>query len=170
MKLTAYGAARNVTGTQHLLEVAGKRVLLDCGLYQGRRKESERRNSKLPFDPASIDAVLLSHAHIDHSGSLPTLVKNGFRGRIFSTHATADLCEILLRDTAHIQSTTSSTSTREGRRGERLRSNPSTRRTMLSRRSRGSSVSTTTVPFASRPASRSRSATPGTYLVRRYSR
>ncbi len=104
MKLTAYGAARNVTGTKHLLEVAGKRILLDCGLYQGRRAESEKRNRKLPFDPASIDLVLLSHAHIDHSGSLPTLVKRGFRGPIYATHATADLCEILLRDTAHIQS------------------------------------------------------------------
>jgi len=104
MKLTAYGAARNVTGSKHLLEVGGRRVLLDCGLYQGRRKESERRNRHLPFDPASIDAVILSHAHIDHSGSLPTLVKRGFRGRIYSTHATADLCAILLRDTAYIQS------------------------------------------------------------------
>jgi metallo-beta-lactamase family protein len=104
MKLTAYGAARNVTGTKHLLEVAGKRILLDCGLYQGRRAESERRNRTLPFDPASIDLVLLSHAHIDHSGSLPTLVKQGFRGSIYATHATVDLCVILLKDTAHIQS------------------------------------------------------------------
>jgi metallo-beta-lactamase family protein len=104
VKLTAYGAARNVTGSKHLLEVAGKRILLDCGLYQGRRAESERRNRQLPFDPASIDVVLLSHAHIDHSGSLPTLVKQGFRGSIYATHATADLCEILLRDTAYIQS------------------------------------------------------------------
>ena len=104
MKLTAYGAARNVTGSKHLLEVEGKRVLLDCGLFQGRRKESERRNRQLPFDPASIDLVLLSHAHIDHSGSLPTLVKHGFRGSIYTTHATVDLCEILLKDTAYIQS------------------------------------------------------------------
>ena len=104
MKLTAYGAARNVTGSKHLLEVAGKRVLLDCGLYQGRRAESERRNRQLPFDPASIDLVLLSHAHIDHSGSLPTLVKRGFSGSIYATHATVDLCEILLKDTAYIQS------------------------------------------------------------------
>ena len=104
MKLTAYGAARNVTGSKHLLEVSGKRILLDCGLYQGRRAESERRNRQLPFDPASIDMVLLSHAHIDHSGSLPTLVKQGFRGSVYATHATVDLCEILLRDTAYIQS------------------------------------------------------------------
>jgi len=104
MKFTAYGAARNVTGSKHLLEIAGKRVLLDCGLYQGRRKESERRNRNLPYDPASIDVVLLSHAHIDHSGSLPTLVKHGYRGRIYCTHATVDLAAILLRDTAYIQS------------------------------------------------------------------
>jgi metallo-beta-lactamase family protein len=104
MQFTAYGAARNVTGTKHLVEVAGKRYLLDCGLYQGRRREAERRNRNLPFNPSTIDAVLLSHAHIDHSGSLPTLVKHGFRGRIYCTHATADLCAILLRDTAYIQS------------------------------------------------------------------
>lgn len=104
MKITAHGAARNVTGSKHLLEVGGARVLLDCGLYQGRRAESERRNRKLPFDAATIDAVLLSHAHIDHSGSLPTLVKQGFRGTIHCTHATADLCGILLRDSAFVQS------------------------------------------------------------------
>ncbi len=103
MRITVHGAARNVTGSKHVLEVGGSRVLLDCGLYQGRRAESERRNRNLPFDPASIDAVLLSHAHVDHSGSLPTLVRNGFRGRIHATAATADLAAILLRDTAYIQ-------------------------------------------------------------------
>ena len=104
MRFTAYGAARNVTGTKHLLEVGARRILLDCGLFQGRRAESERRNRHLPFDPAGIDAVVLSHAHIDHSGSLPTLVKHGFAGAIYATHATADLCEIMLRDTAFVQS------------------------------------------------------------------
>lgn len=103
MRFTAYGAARNVTGSKHLLTVGGRRVLLDCGLFQGRRSESEKRNRHLPFDPASIDAVLLSHAHIDHCGSLPTLVKNGFTGPIYATSATVDLCGILLRDTAYIQ-------------------------------------------------------------------
>jgi metallo-beta-lactamase family protein len=103
MRFTAYGAARNVTGTKHLLEASGVRILLDCGLFQGHRAESERRNRHLPFDPTSIDAVLLSHAHIDHSGSLPTLVKGGFGGRIYATHATADLCDIMLRDTAYVQ-------------------------------------------------------------------
>ncbi|MBD3349752.1 MAG: MBL fold metallo-hydrolase [Candidatus Eisenbacteria bacterium] len=103
MILTVHGAARNVTGSKHVLQAGGRRVLLDCGLFQGRRAESERRNRNLPFDPRSIDAVLLSHAHVDHCGSLPTLVKNGFRGRIFCTGATADLADILLRDSAYVQ-------------------------------------------------------------------
>ena len=103
MRLTVHGAARNVTGSKHVLEVDGRRVLLDCGLFQGRRSESERRNRNLPFDPRSIDAVLLSHAHIDHCGSLPTLVKAGFAGPIFATHATVDLAGILLRDSAYVQ-------------------------------------------------------------------
>jgi metallo-beta-lactamase family protein len=87
----------------HLVETGGKRILLDCGLYQGRRKEADQKNRHLPFDAASIDAVILSHAHIDHSGNLPTLVKNGFSGPIYGTPATIDLCNWMLRDTAHIQ-------------------------------------------------------------------
>jgi metallo-beta-lactamase family protein len=103
MKLQVNDAVRNVTGTKHLLTVGATRVLLDCGFFQGRREESDRRNRRLAVDPAAVDAVVLSHAHIDHSGSLPTLVKRGYRGRIFATNATVDLAEILLRDTAHIQ-------------------------------------------------------------------
>jgi len=103
MRFTAHGAARNVTGSKHVLTVGTRRVLLDCGLFQGRRQESERRNRRLPFDARSIDAVLLSHAHVDHCGSLPMLVKSGFHGPIFCTAATADLAEILLRDSAHVQ-------------------------------------------------------------------
>jgi metallo-beta-lactamase family protein len=87
----------------HLLEADGKRILLDCGLYQGRRKEADQKNRHLPFAASSVDAVLLSHAHTDHSGNLPTLVKNGFAGPIYSTPATVDLCNWMLRDTAHIQ-------------------------------------------------------------------
>jgi metallo-beta-lactamase family protein len=94
---------RTVTGSRHLLTVGKRRVLLDCGLYQGQRDLSERINRELPFDPASIDAVVLSHAHIDHSGNLPTLARLGYRGAIHSTAATADLCGIMLRDSAHIQ-------------------------------------------------------------------
>jgi len=102
MKLTFWGAAGEVTGSMHLVESGGRRVLLDCGLHQGRRKEADRKNRNLPFPGSSIDAVVLSHAHIDHSGNLPTLVKNGFSGPVFSTPATIDLCHWMLRDTAHI--------------------------------------------------------------------
>jgi metallo-beta-lactamase family protein len=87
----------------HLVETDGKRFLLDCGLNQGRRKEAERKNRELPVDASSINGVVLSHAHIDHSGNLPTLVKRGFRGPIYTTPASIDLCEAMLRDTAHIQ-------------------------------------------------------------------
>jgi len=103
MKVTFWGAARTVTGSMHHLEIAGKRYLLDCGLYQGRRKEAENRNRDLPFDARSIAAVVLSHAHIDHSGNLPSLVKHGFAGPIYTTPPTIDLCQAMLRDTAHIQ-------------------------------------------------------------------
>jgi metallo-beta-lactamase family protein len=102
MKLTFRGAAGAVTGSLHQLEAAGRTCLLDCGMYQGRRKEAERRNRTFPFDASAIDAVVLSHAHIDHSGRLPLLVKNGFRSPIYTTPATIDLCEAMLRDTAHI--------------------------------------------------------------------
>jgi metallo-beta-lactamase family protein len=102
MRLTFWGAAGTVTGSMHLLETGGKRYLLDCGLYQGRRKDADLKNRKLPFPGNSIDAVVLSHAHIDHSGNLPTLVKTGFAGPIYSTPASIDLCNWMLRDTAHI--------------------------------------------------------------------
>jgi metallo-beta-lactamase family protein len=103
MKIEFQGAARTVTGSMHLLHVNGSRVLLDCGLFQGRRQEANARNSSFPFDPASIDAVVLSHAHIDHSGNLPQLVKKGFDGPIYSTPATRDLCSIMLADSGFIQ-------------------------------------------------------------------
>jgi metallo-beta-lactamase family protein len=103
MKIQFLGAVRTVTGSMILLTVNGSRILLECGLYQGKRQESFERNRKLPFDPHSIDAMLLSHAHIDHAGNIPTLVKNGFAGPIFSTPATRDLCTALLRDSGHIQ-------------------------------------------------------------------
>ena len=103
MKLTFWGAASTVTGSMHHLEVDGKRYLLDCGLNQGQRKESDWKNRHLPYAGTSIDAVILSHAHIDHSGNLPTLVKGGFQGPIYTTPATADLCDAMLRDTAYIQ-------------------------------------------------------------------
>ncbi len=103
MKIVFWGAAGDVTGSRHYLESGGKRYLLDCGMYQGHRKEAEARNRDFPFPPESVEAVVLSHAHIDHSGNLPLLVKNGFAGPIYATPATIDLCGAMLRDTAHIQ-------------------------------------------------------------------
>ncbi|MCO5182892.1 MAG: MBL fold metallo-hydrolase [Anaerolineae bacterium] len=103
MHIEFHGAVRTVTGSQHLLTINGHRILLDCGLYQGRRQESFMRNQNLPYDAASIDMLILSHAHIDHSGNIPNLVKNGFRGDIVCTYATRDLCAIMLRDSAKIQ-------------------------------------------------------------------
>ena len=103
MKLTFWGAAKTVTGSMHHVETAGHTVLLDCGLYQGRRQEAFERNSNFPFLPKSIDSVILSHAHIDHSGNLPTLVSKGFSGPIYTTPATSDLCEAMLADSAFLQ-------------------------------------------------------------------
>jgi len=102
MKLTFEGAAGEVTGSLHRLSAGGKEFLVDCGMFQGRRKEAERKNRDFSFDARSIDAVLLSHAHIDHSGRLPLLVKNGFRGPIYATPASIDLANAMLMDTAHI--------------------------------------------------------------------
>lgn len=104
MKLTFWGAAQTVTGSKHLLQLQnGKTILLDCGLFQGRRSESREKNQRFGFDAASIDVVILSHAHIDHAGLLPKLYKEGFRGKVYATHATYDLCSYLLHDSAHIQ-------------------------------------------------------------------
>lgn len=103
MKIKFCGAARTVTGSQHLLEIAGKKILLDCGLYQGRREEAYQINKSFLFDPEEIHCVILSHAHIDHSGNLPSLFAKGFSGDIYSTTATKDLCSIMLLDSAHIQ-------------------------------------------------------------------
>jgi metallo-beta-lactamase family protein len=103
MKLSFHGAAQTVTGSMHLVEVNGSRLLLDCGLFQGRRKESFVKNQTFPFDVTKIDAVILSHAHIDHSGNWPNLVKQGFNGPIYATSATAHLTDLMVRDSGHIQ-------------------------------------------------------------------
>lgn len=102
MELQFFGATGTTTGSCHRLSFGGRSVLLDCGLFQGRREESCARNQGFGFDPSSIHAVVQSHAHVDHSGKLPMLVRHGFGGRIHATRATVDLCEILLRDCAHI--------------------------------------------------------------------
>lgn len=119
MQLHFLGAAQTVTGSQHLLEVNGHMLLLECGLYQGRRKEAIRRNQEFQFNVRDLDAVLLSHAHIDHSGNLPNLVKNGFKGPIYAQSASAHLSEIMLEDSGHIQeSTARHVNQRRAKRGE----------------------------------------------------
>lgn len=103
MHIEFHGAARTVTGSQHLIEVNGQRILLDCGFYQGRRQETYERNLNFAYDPQHVDVLVLSHAHIDHSGNIPNLVKSGFQGDIVCTYATRDLCSIMLRDSGKIQ-------------------------------------------------------------------
>ncbi len=103
VNVTFYGAVREVTGSMHLLTTETDRILLDCGLFQGRRKESEQKNKTLPFDPTLLTNIVLSHAHIDHSGRIPLMVRKRFHGRIICTRPTADACQYLLRDAAHIQ-------------------------------------------------------------------
>ena len=117
IRLTFWGAAGQVTGSMHLLEAAGGRFLLDAGLFQGRRAETHALNSRLPFDPRRVDGIVLSHAHIDHSGRLPLLVRHGFHGPIHATPATRDLCAVMLPDAAHIQGKDHETLVRRGRAG-----------------------------------------------------
>jgi len=119
MKIRFNGAAQTVTGSQHLLEINGKKLLLDCGLFQGHRQDFYDRNLTFDFDPHEIDAVILSHAHIDHSGNLPNLVKCGYGGPIYSTPPTAALGQIMLADSAHIQQADAEYATKKNaRRGE----------------------------------------------------
>lgn len=103
MRINFHGAAQTVTGSQHLLEINGHRLLLDCGLYQGRRSETYERNLKFVYDPRSVDAVILSHAHIDHCGNLPNFVQDGYEGPIYAVPATVDLATIMLADSGRIQ-------------------------------------------------------------------
>ncbi len=103
MKITFLGAAGEVTGSQHLIETSHRRILLDCGFFQGRRSESRKKNETFHCDPKNLDAVVLSHAHIDHCGNLPQLYRKGFQGPVFCTDATADIAEIMLMDSAKIQ-------------------------------------------------------------------
>jgi len=127
MELSFHGATGTTTGSCHLVRFGGSSILLDCGLYQGRRDESSRRNSSFDFDPREVTAVVQSHAHIDHSGKLPMLVKHGFAGRIHATRATSDLCAPLLFDCAHIMLADAEHLNRQRRRGngkEEIRGGP----------------------------------------------
>lgn len=120
MKISFHGAARSVTGSRHLLEIPGSQVLLDCGLFQGPRQEADRQNRFLGFDPRAIQAVLLSHAHIDHSGALPVLGQHQFRGDVHMTRATADLTAVMLEDSARLQENDCAYLNRkENRRGQK---------------------------------------------------
>ena len=121
MEFKFYGAARTVTGSKHLLQRQdGLRILLDCGMFQGAESNHGKENSHFDFDPESIDLVILSHAHIDHSGMLPLLVKEGFQGPIYCTEATADLCEIMLADSAHIQEADAEYANRKHHNGDEV--------------------------------------------------
>jgi metallo-beta-lactamase family protein len=103
VEIEFYGAAREVTGSCHIVRANGKTLLLDCGMYQGSRRDSDEKNRRLPVPVEEIDAVVLSHAHIDHSGRLPLLVAEGYDKTIWATAATRDLCAIMLADSAYIQ-------------------------------------------------------------------
>lgn len=131
MKITFWGAARTVTGSMHEVEVDGGRFLLDCGLYQGRRQDAFERNRHLPFAGQSIDGVVLSHAHIDHSGNLPSLKRAGFNGPIHATSATIDLCGAMLRDSAYLQVKDAEFLNKRWERRRALRANQTNGRTAV---------------------------------------
>ncbi|MBP3318948.1 MAG: MBL fold metallo-hydrolase, partial [Ruminiclostridium sp.] len=116
MKLTFFGAAKAVTGSCHCVEVSGKKILVDCGLQQGR---DERDNAVLDFAPNDIDYVIVTHAHIDHSGRIPLLVKHGFQGQIFTTRLTGELLSVMLQDSAHIQEMEAQWKNQKGKRAGR---------------------------------------------------
>lgn len=103
MRIHFFGATRTTTGSMYLIEVNGHQILLECGLFQGRREESITRNSTFPFDPSKLTAAIVSHAHIDHVGNFPNLCRKGFIGNIYCTFATRDLATIMLEDSAQIQ-------------------------------------------------------------------
>ena len=113
-KITFLGASGCVTGSKYLVEAGGRRLLLDCGLFQGNKQLRLLNWERLPVDPSSIDWVVLTHAHIDHTGYLPRLVRDGFRGPIFANSATRELCGILLPDSARLQEEDAENAARKG--------------------------------------------------------
>ena len=117
MQLEFQGAARTVTGSMHVLRAEGRTVLLDCGLFQGHRADANRLNREFPVDPAEIDAIVLSHAHIDHCGNIPGIVKRGYNGPVWCTPATKDLAAVMLADSAHIQVRDAEYLNKKNRRG-----------------------------------------------------
>ena len=119
MKIQFLGAAQTVTGSCHMLEVNGKRFAVDCGMHQGASALDVRNQNLDAYRPKDIDFFLITHAHIDHSGNLPLLYKNGFRGKIYATNETSDLCEIMLPDSAHIQETEAKWRNRKAKRAGR---------------------------------------------------
>lgn len=124
MKIRFCGAARSVTGSCHMISANGKNVLVDCGMRQGADKKTELGEDKFPFNPAEIDAVLLTHAHIDHAGLIPLLVKQGFKGSIIATDATAQLSGIMLPDSGHIQEQEAEYQTRKNLRAGKAPAEP----------------------------------------------
>lgn len=124
MRLSFHGADRNVTGSCHLLEALGKRVLIDCGMFQGSRELDEENAEDFGFDPQSIDVLLLTHAHLDHCGRIPLLVKRGFRGEIITTAATRELTRVVLLDAAHLQEEEAEHRNRHAHRSEQESSEP----------------------------------------------
>jgi len=119
MRIHFFGAAQTVTGSKYLIEVNGRHLLLECGFFQGKRGETYEKNLKFPFNPTTVDAVILSHAHIDHSGNLPNLIKKGYEGKIYATPATGLLADIMLQDSGHIQEADAEyVNTKRARKGE----------------------------------------------------
>ena len=113
-KLSFLGAAGTVTGSKYLLQTPDHRILIDCGLFQGFKQLRERNWKPFPVDPASIDAVLLTHAHLDHSGYVPALIRDGFKGQVLSTHATLKLCDLLLPDSGYLMEAVARYAKRKG--------------------------------------------------------
>ena len=125
MKIMFHGANQGVTGSCHLVDCAGKQVLIDCGLYQGSREIAEENEGDFGFDPATVDYLLLTHAHLDHCGRIPLLVKRGFRGEIITTSASRELARLIMLDSAHLQEDDANWRQRKARRhGQSIEENP----------------------------------------------